>query len=178
MIVTARDVRLAVETVLKEQLPVVLPPLSEQWGMPLVLPRSWDRLPDFLRISDQQSPAVVTTTPGIDGEPEQRNGRSIAPWRVRVFTVVRGRTWTETADRVALMVAAMRVSLAARPGLGELQAMRAKWVDENYAELGTTAGATIGAGSVSFRYRIESDDLYVPDLPVITTTDVDLRSRT
>lgn len=152
MIVTAGGVRRAVEALLKEQMPAVLTKLATQEGVLLPAPVSWNRLSDFTAISEQQSPAVVVTTPGITRVLPTVGCRApVADWEARVFVVVRGRTFEETADRVAGYTAAVRsVLLAARrlPGYAE----SVTWGGETYAELVSDSTRTVGAGSVSVTY--------------------------
>ncbi len=151
-IITAGRVRRDVESLLKAQLPSLLPPLAAQEGMELPFPRTWNRLADFTLIAETQSPAVVVTTPGIVGAPDGGGCRiPVAAWGVRVFIVARGRTFEETADRVAAYVAAVRSALLEAGGLPGLSTS-VRWTGETYAELATDQTRTVGAGSVSVTY--------------------------
>jgi hypothetical protein len=151
VIVTAGTIRRAAQTVLKQQLPAVLDGLAEQEGMGLPPIVTWRRLSDFLLITDLQSPAMVVTTPGVADTAERRGRDQRADWLVRVFTVVRGRTYEETADRVAAYVAAARTVLLSDADLGGLAA-GCQWVRESYSELDNDKERTVGAGSVTVRY--------------------------
>jgi hypothetical protein len=151
VITTAGMIRSAAQDVLQARLPALLPPLADQEGLPLPPVRTWRRLADFLLISELESPAMVVTTPGLSGAVERRGRDTRAPWAVRVFTVVHGRTYEETAARVAAYVAAARTVLLDEQFLGGL-AGQCEWVAENYSELDTDNDRSIGAGSVTVRY--------------------------
>ncbi len=151
MITTAAGLRRSAQQVLQEHLPVLLPLLAEQEGLELPPIRTWRRLGDFLLISELESPAMVVTTPGLSGQVERRGRDTRAPWAVRVFTVVHGRTYEETADRVAAYIAAARTVLLDEQFLGGLAA-RCEWLAETYSELDTNTDRSIGAGSVTVRY--------------------------
>jgi hypothetical protein len=176
VIVTAARVRRATTLVLQRDLPAVLDRIGVQdrgSGFPPV--STWHRLADFALISDMQSPACVVTTPGIVGDPVRMRGVLRATWAVRVFVVVRGRTYEETADAVAAYVAAVRSVLLAHPALEGL-ASGCHWSAEAYGELDVDKARTIGAGSVTVRYLhvpTETLDLAAADgsaAPTVLTT--------
>lgn len=152
MIVTAGAVRRAGEALLREHLPAKLAEMADAEGLPLPEPRSWSRLADFTTIAEHQSPAVVVTTPGISEVLPSAGCRAqVATWQLRVFVVVRGRTYEETADRVAAYTAAVRsVLLEAR----RLEGFSASvtWAGETYQELSADDARTVGAGSVTVNY--------------------------
>lgn len=177
MIVTAGTVRRRAEAVLREQLPLVLPVLAVQENVALPGPRTWNRLSDFVAITESQSPAVVVTTPGLESEPARRGDSTDAPWLVRVFVVVRGQSYEQTADRLAAYVAACRVGLYARPSLGGL-AKGCQWVSESYSELDADNTRTVGAGSVLLRYLQVATDMHVPALnPPVTSSSVTVSAK-
>lgn len=154
MIVTAGAMRRAVEQLLQANLPAFLRDMAPVEGVQLPDVVTWSRLPDFALIAENQSPAVIVTSPGVAsierGEFAQLR-TDVAEWDVRVFVVVRGRTFEETADRVAAYTAAVRAVLRnarALPGL----ATGCRWTAERYTELSTDQGRTVGAGSVTVTY--------------------------
>ncbi len=163
MTVTGTQVRRAGYDRLRAALPGVLAQLEARDGLPLPAPRSWGRLPDFTRITEQQSPAVLVTSPGLEAAPEERRLGEFHPvWLLRAFCVVRGRGYDETADRVGQYVAGLRVALLSDRTLGGL-ADDAQWRAESYSELDTDQARTVGAGSVTVAYRIPTDlQLAVP----------------
>lgn len=157
MIVTSEDVRSSVQQLLRDQLTPVLGALATDRGLALPPIVSWQRLPDFALIAETQSPALLITAPGIVGVPDQHPGvQPVARWAVRVFVVVRGRTYEETAARTAYYVAAVRtVLLSNRRLLGLASAV--EWTAESYAELASGADSqgsarTVGAGTVTVTY--------------------------
>ena len=154
MTVTATDVRTALMETLKDYLPAALVALAAEKGLAvgaLPQPRSWVRLPDFTKLADHQSPTVVVTSPGLEGEPKgEYDGAYTARWRVRAFVVIRGRSYDEVADRVGHYTAAIRNAVLAHARLDGAMAEWTTWVDETYAELAVDNARTIGAGSVGF----------------------------
>lgn len=159
--VTATDVRKALQQTLKDYLPATLAALATEKGLPagsLPPPRSWARLPDFVKLTERQSPTVVVTSPGLQAEPEGDYVITYsATWRIRAFVVIRGRSYEEVADRVGWYCGAIRAAVLAHAKLDGGRAERTDWLDETYAELATGndggQARTIGAGSVGFAVR-------------------------
>ena len=171
MIITGSDIRKTVETELRADLPARLTQLAALKQVELPAPRTWRRLHDFLNLTEQQSPAVVVTSPGLDGPPLVTGPDEWeADWLVRVYCVVRGRTYNETADRVGHYVAALRATLLSNAGLAAL-ASGIEWRAESYAELATDEQRSIGAGSVTVAYLGIPTDLDLPSVAVTTVFD-------
>lgn len=169
MIVTARYVRQTVEASLKARLPAFLTVISNQPGAePLTAIKTWRRMADFTGLREQDSPAVVVTTLGVPTPETEEGGGHRAAWGVRVFIVARGRTYEETADRVADYVAAVRVALLADPSLGGA-AEQVIWQGETYTELDRTEQRTIAAGSVTVSYTFTTD-LGETTTPIVEAT--------
>jgi hypothetical protein len=171
VIITGTDIRKTVETELRADLPARLTALGVSKGLTLPAPKTWRRLHDFLRMTEQQSPAVVVTSPGLDGPPNVTGPDEWeADWLVRVYCVVRGRTYDETADRVGHYVGALRAALLDNAGLAAL-ASGIEWRAESYAELATDEQRSIGAGSVTVAYLGIPTDLDLPSVPVTAVFD-------
>lgn len=191
MILTAADVHRTVQDVLRARLPLALAAMSahlSEPGKPFVLRdvACWERLPDFMRISERQSPAVVVTTPKLTPGTRDAYGDYTVRGDVRTFIVARGASYEETADRVAAYCAAIRLSLLADPGLNGI-ARGVTWLTEEYAELGSIAeggtNRTVGAGSVTVRYDLDTPGTIPTELlPVdqrpftVTSTHVDVEA--
>lgn len=172
--VSVTEVRRTAEQVLRDRLPAALTATSVALGgLKLPPPRTWVRLPDFLAITEEQSPAVVVTTPAMTVVGGDEQGRDQVRWEVRVFCVVRGRGWQETTDRVGGYVTAARLALQAEPGLRGL-AWAGNLTAEAYTELAAERGRTIAAGSVTFTYTADLlralDPGYEALTPVLETT--------
>jgi hypothetical protein len=171
VIITGSDIRRTVEDELRADLPGRLTQLGDVKGLVLPAPKTWRRLHDFTVMSEQQSPAVVVTSPGLDGQPLVTGPDEWeADWLVRVYCVVRGRTYNETADRVGHYVAALRAALLSNAGLAALAA-GIEWRAESYAELATDEQRSIGAGSVTVAYLGIPTDLELP-VTAVTLTDL------
>jgi hypothetical protein len=169
VIVTGTDIRRTVESELQANLPERLTQLAAAKGLALPSPKTWERLADFTQIAEQQSPAVVVTSPGIDGQPEVTGQDEWeADWLVRVYCVVRGATYRETADRVGHYVGALRAALLTSPGLAALSS-GIEWRAENYSELARDSNRSVGAGSVTVAYLGIPTDLELTSVPVSLT---------
>lgn len=158
-VVTARELRAGMQETLEEWLPSILVELARRAGWveedqdPLDVitpPRSWKRLPSFRALTADQSPAVVVTSTGLNGQPK-RDGEGLwaATWALHGFVVVRGATYEDTADRVGLYLAAIRAAVL-QQGIAGVQTRKPRWLGEAYDELDTDAARSIGAGVVSF----------------------------
>jgi hypothetical protein len=171
VIITGSDIRARVEGELRADLPDRLTQLSAAKGLVLPAPKTWRRLHDFLTMTEQQSPTIVVTSPGLDGEPVVTGTDEWeADWLVRVYCVVRGRTYNETADRVGHYVGALRAALLSNAGLAALAA-GVEWRAESYAELATDDQRSIGAGSVTVAYLGIPTDLEL-ESTAVTVTDL------
>lgn len=180
MILSAAELRRTVEQVLRARLPLALMAVEAHLDLPMPVPVTWERLADFTTIAERASPAVVVTTPGITPGARDADGDYTARGEVRVFAVVRGRDYAETADRVAGYVTAIRWSLLADEGLDGL-ARGVTWTGEAHAELASDTNRTIGAGSVSVRYDFDSPGSIPQELlpaglrfPTVSTVHVDV----
>jgi hypothetical protein len=155
-LVTALEIRRSAQEQLQAWIPAYLAELERRYDIKkkLPAPKTWHRLPRFTRMSSEQSPAVLVTSPGLV-EPPSRDGDGefSAIWRLNVFVVVRGEDFQQTTDRVALYVAAVRLALM-QQGIGLSSAHRPSWIGEGYDELEVDQARTIGAGVASFTVRI------------------------
>jgi hypothetical protein len=171
VIITGSDIRTTVENELRTDLPDRLTQLSVVKNLVLPAPRTWRRLHDFTVMTEQQSPAVVVTSPGLDAQPRVTGPDEWeADWLVRVYCVVRGRTYNETADRVGHYVGALRAALLSNAGLASLAA-GVEWRTESYAELASDEQRSVGAGSVTVAYLGIPTDLELP-ATAVTATDL------
>lgn len=156
MIVSGTHVRRAALLALQTNLPGWLEHLSTP-DLVLPQPRTWRRLADFADIAEHDSPAVLVTSPGIEGTPERdADGEWTATWLIRAFCVVRGRSYEETADRVGLYTAALRGALLDDRTLGGL-ALGVQRRTESLTELRSSNDRTVGAGSVTVAYTVTDD---------------------
>jgi hypothetical protein len=159
VIVSGADVRLAAERTLQQHLPGVLEQLALQWDaqLPAPKPAAYQRLNDFVQMTQAQSPGVIVTSSGVESSPVRDEVDSYRPaWLIRVFIVIRGRTYEETADRVTHYCAAVRTVFARDGSLGGL-CDQAVWRDEKYTELDRTRERTVAAGSVAYAFTTPTD---------------------
>lgn len=178
-LVTAVEIRKATQDRLEEWLPAYLAELGRRYERDLPPPRTWRRLPDFRALTDDQSPALVVTSPGLVTEADRDgDGEYSATWQVNVFLAVRGQTFEETADLVGLYTAAVRACLG-QQGIDIANARRPRWRGEGYNELAAGKARTIGGGMVSFAVHVGAVlDEYagpsiLPDPPEYKFVDVD-----
>lgn len=117
---------------------------------PSTLVRSWAVLAEPRDAREDQMPAVFVTSPGLSDQPERNgDGQHTATWSVVVTIVVRGDTFQETADLVAVYAAAARLVLGQHKSLGGLS-IGTYWRAEDYSALDISATRTLGAGQVEF----------------------------
>lgn len=170
LVVTALEVRKALQESLELWLPSVLHTLADERGIDISkapTPKSWKRLPDFRALKPDQSPAVVVASPGLAGDAVRgSDGVYSAVWNAHVFVVVRAATFDEVSDLVGLYTAAIRVAAVQhRPDSPSLK--RPIWRGEGYAEIDARDARTIGAGIVQFRIPATQvvDDAAGPVVP-------------
>jgi hypothetical protein len=167
-LVTGLEIRKATQERLEEWLPAYLAEIGRRFELELRDPRSWTRLPKFRDLRADQSPSIVVTSPGLAGPPERDgDGAYFALWNLNVFIVVRGKSFEETADLVALYVAAVRATIA-QQGIPIESARKPRWNGEGYDEIARNATRTIGAGVASFIVPIGDvldDDAGPTELP-------------
>lgn len=175
-LLTADDLCVAAETVLKEH----LPPLAAARGLEPV--RTWKQLPTPEALTAANLPGIAVTSPGLTKPPTRRASGWDATWRVVVGGFVRGRDHDATAARVRDWAAVIRQVIVQHPTLGGV-ATGVDWVGEEYAERPERSSArTLGGCAVAFDVtarNVIDTEVYVPPVnpgdpptqrPVVTST--------
>lgn len=165
-VVTAHQVMLAVEAVLRERLPA----LAIRAGLEPVA--TWQQVPTIDALTSASVPALAITSPGITEAPKRRAGVYEATWRVAIGIYDRGRDHEATAGRVRTWAAIVRAALTGSR-LGGIAA-ETTWVGEDYASLpGRDHARTIAGAAVAFDVRVPAAlGAPDPDLGGETTTTV------
>jgi hypothetical protein len=146
----------AVEATLREWMDEYCAEVRDQWSDSPELPpiRSYGTRSEAVKFVDDQLPAVVIVSPGIDGDIRASgDGWIEAPWRVGCVTYCAGKTEAETRNRAQGYGAALRACLLQQDGLGGLST-GVSLVAEDYTPGPTERGRTFGAVIVEFTYTI------------------------
>ena len=161
-VVTARDVREAVITNLKDWSPAYVGEVSVQSGRVRcgdgALPpfRSFGTAASFSTFPEDQLPACVVVFPGLSQTPvRQGDGTYLAEWSVGIGVVVSGKDRDSTDDLVRLYSAAVRMAMIQKPSMSGF-ALGCRWIDENYDELAYDDSRTIAAGIVSLGIEVDA----------------------
>lgn len=156
-VVTALEVRKAMQDSLAKWMPSVLRELAQRHGIVHEAarePRTWTRMADFHRLSADQSPSVIVTSPGIVAPPERDGeGYYLATWAVSVYAHILGASFEETADLVGLYTAAIRIA-GIQHSLAIEGSRRPRWLLEQYAEISNEDSRVVGAGHVQFTVAV------------------------
>jgi hypothetical protein len=161
-VITARDVREAVITNLKDWSPAYIGEVSVQSGRVRcgdgALPpfRSFGTATSMSTFPEDQLPACVVVVPGLAETPlRQGDGTYLAEWSVGIGVVVSGKDRESTDDLVRLYSAAVRMAMIQKPSMGGF-ALGCRWIDENYDELAYDDSRTIAAGIVSIGVKVDA----------------------
>lgn len=135
----------------------------------LPLPRSYTTRNEFDKWEDEQIPAVIVVSPGLNGRPtRQGDGSYLASWIVGVGIVVVGVDPGNSNMLAKLYAACARLIMIQQRSLGGF-ARGVSWLDESYDDVPSEATRTLVAGQVifsvevsevldSFRGPVEPDD--------------------
>jgi len=147
----------AVEATIREWIGEYTAELRDQYGdlCPELPPiRSYGTRSEAQKWVDDQLPAVVIVSPGVDGEPlVSGDGWIEAPFRVGVIVFCSGQTEKDTRNRAQGYSAAIRGLLLQKTGLGGI-ATSTKWETEDFTPGPTEKGRTFGAAVVEFVFTI------------------------
>lgn len=144
---------------------------ADHWPAPAA--SSWTRVTDLLNPAlGPRLPACYVAPDGVAAYERIDSATSDVIWRLRVWVVVRGPSFEETLDRVAVYTDAVAAVLAANPTLGGL----ATWtrpVDSAYAELDADKSRTLAGGLHRARVRVPAALVVSPSGPAMATTPVE-----
>jgi hypothetical protein len=195
-LVAASDVEAAVVALGRKWIADYLAEVERQHALEvgsLPLPRAWVITSDVEKMPEDQTPAVVVSSPGLTDPPTaDGQGRYTASWRLLLSPVVSARG-NEHALRLARLYAlALRALVLQQQVIDpDLAAVRVEWRDERYDVLDSIDDRTVCVGlvelavvvaDVTSRHAGPLDPLLGPgDLgptspswPTATTADVDV----
>lgn len=146
-----------VEATLREWMDEYTAEIKDQWGdaCPVLPPiRSYGTRSEAQKWVDDQLPAIVVVSPGIEGKPMvSGDGWIEAIYRVGVVVFCSGKTEKETRNRAQGYSAAIRTLLLQKTGLGGI-ATGTSWETEDFTPGPTEKGRTFGAVIVEFTFTI------------------------
>jgi hypothetical protein len=192
-ITSGAQVEQAVIAHLRDWAPTYIAEVERQFdydvrSLPMV--KSWTSSPSLDRWPEDQLPAVVCVSTGLDRAPRQDgDGLVSAIWRMGIAVVCAARTEIETHAFAKLYFAALRAILLQHPACGGF-AESTEWTSEEYDALPTggderrSLAAAYGifligvgvVGDVSAGLTEPLEDPYDPpaDWPTVETTDVEV----
>lgn len=167
--VSAWEVRTAVLDAIQADIAAELDAVETKYGLTIPDPASYALVPDFRAITDKQSPLVIVTVDGLDGQPETRLGDTYtAVWRLTVYIVIRSdgpgtdewelaTGYEQTAALVAAYCDALALVLLKNRQLGGV-ARTTQWADEAYAalDIDVEAQRVVGAGQVQILVTVDN----------------------
>lgn len=170
-VISADDLCVAAETVLKAKLPVLtaLLEVDDSFG-PI---QTWQQVPTIAALSTARFPAIAVASSGLAEPPRRtRSTGYTATWRVTVGIYDRGTDHADTQARARKWASYVRTVLLANPSLGGV-ASSMTWTGEELAVIPQRDSArTIGAAAVAF--NISADNVADPgagtDLPLVLST--------
>lgn len=158
-LMTGRDVELATLTFLKRWAGTYLAECERQRGYaPGALPRirAWTTSPDFEKWPEDQLPCVLLVSPGLAETPlMDGSGHYRVKFSLGVAVIVSTASMDETAALAKLYVAAMRAAILQHQSL-EGFAFGIEWLDENYDDLPSIDGRSLGAGQAIFAVQVDA----------------------
>lgn len=146
----------AVQACLQEWVDEYTTEMNRQWESCPVLPpiRSWNTRPDPIKWSEDQLPACVVVSPGVNSEPMvSGDGWYEADFLVGTVIFCAGKTEKETRNRAQAYGAAIRAILLQQRGLGGIST-GVTWQTEDYTPGPTERGRTFGAVMDEFSFTI------------------------
>lgn len=155
-IVTAYDVSQAMENTIRMWAPDYLAEIAARNGFArdeLQVFRSYVRMLDLDKFSEDQTPACVIICPGLASPPVRRSTTYDTEWSVGVGAVVRGVSRDNTYLLTAVYAAAIRALVLHNPSLGGF-AESITWESERVDPLTSTDLRTIAAGVEQFTVKV------------------------
>jgi hypothetical protein len=154
-LIGAADVCAAVQTTLGTWLPSVILEEAAYTGLDaLPTVATFEQLPDESASTTAQFPAVIVSSPGLQGSPERHgDGSYTAEWQIVVSFILRSNSYTTTANLTRRYAVLVRTALAQHPTLGGF-AESTTWTDEDYARLASNVARTLAMGHVTFTVRV------------------------
>ncbi len=155
-IFTNGDLEDAVTEVLRAWFPVYLPEVARQKELSEVFPapRSYNVHPDEEKWLEDQLPAVIVVSPGIDGKPTKLgDGKITADWRVAVVVFVAGQDEHNCRRNAGVYAAAARAMLLQHRSLDGIS-NGISYEGETYDSSPTDQGRSIASGIVTFLFSI------------------------
>lgn len=159
-IISADQVEDGIVSFSQEWFPVYLREMELQTGREcgsLPLPRSyqiWDR---FAKFEEDQLPAFVVISPGLDSKPQARgDGSYLGCWKVQAGIIVSASDQTATRQLSRIYAAAIRAMFVQKRSLGGI-AVGTEWRDEAYDVVDNVADSrTITSAMVSFGVYVDN----------------------
>lgn len=175
-LVTADDLCVAAETILKTQ----LGPLIEVLGLdapdstkPFTVPKTWAQVPTLEAIQSAQVPAGAITSAGTVGTPRESQTGLDTTFRLRIGMFDRGSDYSDTAHRVRTWAALIRGVMLRNRSLGGI-ATGLRFVTEAYRQYPqVNVARTLGGCAVEFDadvHNIADLSALDGDLPVVEST--------
>jgi hypothetical protein len=124
--------------------------VERQWSIekPLARPNSYNVVPENNRYVEEQLPAILVISPGLDGTPRMDGaGSYIAPFRITIAVIVAAPD-KKTVERNTKTAAIRAMMLQKRGFNGLCEGIR--WDGEDYTPTGTENRRSYGAATVDF----------------------------
>jgi hypothetical protein len=157
-IVTGREVELAALAMLKRWSSTYLAEAERQTNrVPGSLPRvrTWTTAPDFEKWPEDQLPCVLLISPGLAQPPmPDGTGQYRAQFSLGLAAIVSAAQMDDTAELAKLYCAVHRACILQHQSL-EGFAAGITWVDENYDDLPSIDGRSLGAGQAIFAVQVD-----------------------
>jgi hypothetical protein len=196
-IVTGADVEAWTWYTLKRWIGTYLSEVERQAGLvagTLARPRSFTTAPSLDNWPEDQLPALLVLSPGMNEVPQRRgDGYYKARWNIAVACVVSASTEHDSRTLAMRYTAALRALLLQRSSL-DGQAQGVAWLSERYDELAYDDVRSLMAGVAEFLIDAESvtnakagpttpDDPLDPDTdpwaawPTVQSVDIDIENE-
>lgn len=160
-VISAHDVEQAVIDALKVRLAYYM----EQLGHPV--PRSYGRAMDHDRFPEQQTPAIVVVSAGMEDKPLRLgDGTYIGYWRISIDVTVNAKDADAASKLSKEYIAVIRAILLQQPSMGGF-ARGLTWMDESYLELPPSSRRSMTISSISFIVEV-ANVVNARELPFMT----------